>query len=70
MKRLNPELRKITLTGAYKLIFCFKMFIYLFVALLVVVAVHGLSLSEQGLLFVTMCGLLIVVASCVAEHGF
>ena len=27
------------------------------------------SCSQQGLLFVAVCGLLIVVASLVAEHG-
>ena len=27
------------------------------------------SCGEQGLLFVTVCGLVIVVASLVAEHG-
>ena len=34
---------------------------------------HGLSLAsncgEQGLVLVAVCGLLIVVASLVAEHG-
>ena len=35
------------------------------------VAARGLSLvgSERGLLFVAVCGLLIAVASLVAEHG-
>ena len=28
------------------------------------------SCGEQGLLFVAVCGLLIAVASLVAEHGF
>ena len=37
----------------------------------VFVAAYGLfsSCGEQGLLFVAVCGLLIVVASPVAEHG-
>ena len=31
--------------------------------------VLGLNCGEQGLLLVLVCGLLIVVASLVAEHG-
>ena len=54
---------------------CFKIFIYLFVYLFM--AVLGLrccvqafsSCGEQGLLFVAVRGLLIAVASLVAEHG-
>ena len=56
--------------------FIFKniyLFIYLFIfgLHLVFVAAHGLSLvgGEWGLLFVAVRGLLIVVASLVAEHG-
>ena len=38
----------------------------------VFIAVRGLfsSFSERGLLFIAVCGLLIAVASLVAEHGF
>ena len=51
------------------------LFIYLFIYLFL--AVLGLrccarafsSCVEQGVLFVVVCGLLIVVASLVAEHG-
>ena len=56
------------------LFFFFKLFIYLFI-----LAALGLRLSccmrvfsscsERGLLFVAVCGLLIEVASLVAEHG-
>ena len=37
----------------------------------VFVAAHGLlsSCGKQGLLFIVVCGLLIAVASLVAEHG-
>ena len=49
-------------------------FIYLFIfgCVWVFIAVHGLfsSCGEWGLLFVVVHGLLIVVASFVAEHGF
>ena len=45
-------------------------FIFNFWLRWVFVAVLGLpSCSERGLLFVAVCGLLIVVASLVAEHG-
>ena len=60
-------------------IFFFKdfPFIYLFFKIYLFLAVLGLrccvwafsSCSEQGLLFVAVHGLLIVVASLVAEHG-
>ena len=46
-----------------KVFFFFNKFIYLFLAAL------GLYGREQRLLFVAVCGLLIVVASLVAEHG-
>ena len=50
-----------------------KIFIYLFIYFWlcwVVIAVRGLSSScgEQGLLFIAVHGLLIAVASLVAEH--
>ena len=50
------------------------LFIYLFIYFWlrwVFVAVHRLfsSCGEQGLLLVAVCGLLIAVASLVAEHG-
>ena len=53
----------------------FYKFIYLFIYLFL--AALGLdfctrafsSCGEQGLLFVAVCGLLIAVASLVAEHG-
>ena len=43
----------------------FSFYIYLFLAALVFVAAHGLfsRCGEPGLLFVVVCGLLIVVAS-------
>ena len=55
----------------------FLNFIYLFVCLGVFLAVLGLrcctrafsSCGEQGLLFAAVHGLLIVLASLVAEHG-
>ena len=56
----------------------FFTFIYLFIYLFIYVwlcsvfiAVHGLSqvAASQGLLFVAVCRLLIVVVSLVAEHG-
>ena len=57
-------------------LFCFyNKFIYLFIYLFL--AALGLccctwafsSYVQQGLLFVVVCGLLIAVASLVAEHG-
>ena len=56
----------------YSFFFFLNLFIYLFI-----LAVLGLcccswafsSCGEQGLLFVAVHGLLIVVASLVAEHG-
>ena len=55
-------------TGADKAIFFFSFF---FLAVLVFLAVRSLfsSCSEQGLLFIAVCSLLIVVASLVADHG-
>ena len=46
------------------------LFIYFWLCL-VFIAVHRLSLlaASRGLLFVAVCGLLIAVASLVAEHG-
>ena len=57
------------------LFFFFNKFIYLFIYLFM--AVLGLrccarafsSCGERGLLFVVVCGLLIAVASLIAEHG-
>ena len=48
-----------------------KIFIFYFRLRWVFISVHGLfsSCGEKGLLFVTVGGLLIVVASLVAEHG-
>ena len=48
----------------------FIYFIYLLLAVLglSLVAVAFSSCSEQELLFVTVCGLLVAVASLVAEH--
>ncbi len=53
---------------------CFYKFIYLFIYFWlcwVLVAARGLSFScgERGLLFIAVRGLLIAVASLVAEHG-
>ena len=61
--------------SAYYIIYigmvCFlKIFIYLFLAALGLRCCAGFSsCRERGLLFVVECGLLIVVASLVAEHG-
>ena len=53
----------------YLLFFKFYLFIYFWLRL-VFIAAQGLfsSCGEQGLLFVAVHGLLIVVASLVAEH--
>ena len=49
-------------------IFFFNKYIYLFLAVLVFIASRGFSsCGERGLLFIAVCGLLIVVASLV-EH--
>ena len=52
-------------------LFIFKKFIYLSLAALGLrcCAWAFSSCGEQGLLFVVVCGLLIAVASLVAEHG-
>ena len=50
------------------LIYLFNLFIYLAVLGLCCCARAFSNCSEQGLLFVVVCGLLIVVASLVAEH--
>ena len=57
-------------------LFCFYKFIYLIIIIfnfwlpwVFVAAWAFYSFSERGLLFVAMCGLLIVVASLVAEPG-
>ena len=49
----------------------YLLFIYLFLAVLgLCCCVHTSSIcGERGLLFVAVCGILIVVASLVAEHG-
>ena len=59
--------------------FCIYLFIYLFIYLLTYLFLAALGLrcctqafsscSKRGLLFVAVCGLLIVVASLVAEQG-
>ena len=48
----------------------YLLFIYLFLAALDLCCCSGAysSCGEQGLLFVAVCGLLIVVVSLVAEH--
>ena len=55
------------------ILFSFFKFIYLFLILAVLglrCCMRGFSgCGEQGLLFVAVCGLLIAVASLVAEHG-
>ena len=53
-------------------LFFFNLFLFIYLWLCwVFVAACGLfsSCSERGLLFVAVCGRLIVVASLVAEHG-
>ena len=51
--------------------FLINLFIYLFLAVLGLrcCARAFSSCSERGLLFIEVCGLLIAVASLVAEHG-
>ena len=50
--------------------YCFFLNVYLFLAVLgLCCCAQAFSCGEQGLLFVVVCGLLIVVASLVAEHG-
>ena len=54
-----------------------RIFLFMYVCMYLFMAALGLpccvrafsSCSEQGLLFVAVCGLLIVVTSLVAEHG-
>ena len=55
-------------------LFFINLFIYLCILFLAVLGLHCCvwafsSCGEQGLLFVAVHGLLIVVASLVAEHG-
>ena len=57
----------------YVFLFVFNKFIYFIYLLLAALGLHCCtrvhsSCSEQGLLFIAVCGLLIVVASLVAEH--
>ena len=63
----------ILIVGFCSLFFFFKFiyFIYLFLAALGLrcCARAFSSCGEWGLLFIVVCGLLIVVASLVAEHG-
>ena len=55
----------------------FKKFIFLYIYFIIFLAALGLrcctrafsSCSEQGLLFIAVCGLLIAVAPVVAEHS-
>ena len=59
--------------SAFKLILLFKNFLIHFICLFILAAL-GLcwafsSCGKQGLLFVAVRGLLIAVASLVAEHG-
>ena len=51
------------------LLLFFLIFIYLFLAALGLGCCAFSRCSEQGLLFIAMCRLLIAVASLVAEHG-
>ena len=56
----------------FKTIFFFNKFIYLFIGCvgsLLLCAGFLSSCGEQGLLFIVVHGLLIAVASLVAEHG-
>ena len=66
MGSVNPNV-KLLFSFFYKFIY----FIYVFWAALGLrCCVQAFSsCSEQGLLFVAVCGLLIVVASLVVEHG-
>ena len=71
-KRLFHTVDNFTLSTVNALYYLYLRFIYLFYYL----AVAGLccctgafsSCAEQGLLFVVLCGLLIVMALLVAEH--
>ena len=66
----------IGLPGKYLLFLFFNILFKIFIYFFLVLAVLGLwcftqafcSCSEQGLLFIAMCGLLIAVASLVVEH--
>ena len=57
--------------GSFKFFFCFQVFYFIYWLLWVFIAVSGLSLVavSGGYYLVVVLGLLIVVASCVAEHG-
>ena len=72
IKRWN-QLNKIIFKTEQEIFIYFKIFIYLFTYFWlcwVFVAARGLSLVVSGgLLFIVVRGLLIAVASLVAEHG-
>ena len=70
MRRARPEAETDEPRSCPFIIFLYKFFFFFWLCW-VFVAARGLSLvGEQGLLFIVVHGLLIVVASLVVEHGF
>ena len=73
----NPFQLKTTLTFRKAFLLLSYFFLFFLINLFIYLAVLGLhccaqafsSCGEQGLLFVAVCRLLIVVASLVVEHG-
>ena len=65
------DLRALVVERVFSFIyFLINLFIYYFLLCSVFVAVHGLSLAVASRCYsVAVCGLLIVVASLVVEHG-
>ena len=65
-----PE-REIMMMTVIIVTYNFCLFVFCFCLSWVFVAVHGLfsSCGERGLFFIAVCGLLIAVASLVAELG-
>lgn len=63
-----PLLQVKTIYFFLQFFFLFYLFIHLSLAALVFAAPSGLSCGDQGLLFLAVCGLLIVVASLVEQR--
>ena len=72
-RTMGPRTQKVFIKSLF-----FKIYLFYFIIIVIIfLAALGLccctrafsSCSERGLLFVAVCGLLIVVASLVAEHG-
>ena len=68
MQRCVCDTEKIKVPSLFIYLFI-HLFIYLWLRWVFVAARAFSSFREQGLLFIAMCGLLIAVASLVAEHG-